>query len=59
MKGDYLRNLSKHLGVQLTGAVRKGDTAEKLLGMAQIGAINKEVSSDNDATFCEHIILDR
>ena len=50
MKGDDLRNLSRRLGVQLTGAVRKGDIVERLLGMARIGAINREDSSDNDTT---------
>ena len=50
MKGDDLRSLLKCLGVRLTGAVRKGDIAERLLGMARIGAINKEASSDNDTT---------
>lgn len=40
MKGDDLRSLSKSLGVRLTGAGRKGDIIERLLGMAQIGAIN-------------------
>ena len=35
--GDNLRNLSRHLRVRLTEAVRKGDIAERLLGMARIG----------------------
>ena len=50
MKGDDLRSLSKRLGVRLTGAVRKGDIAERLLGMARIGALNKEAFSNNDTT---------
>ena len=36
--------------MRLTGAVWKGDIAERLLGLARIGAINKEASSDNDTT---------
>ena len=48
MKGDDLRNFSRCLGVWLTGVVQKGDIVERLLGMAWIGAINREDSSDND-----------
>ena len=46
MKVENLRNLSKHLGVRLTGAVRKSDITERLLGMARIGAIQPSRSND-------------
>ena len=46
MKVENLINLSKHLGVQLTGMVRKSNITKRLLGMAQIGAIQPSRSND-------------
>ena len=50
MKANHLRSFLKRLGVRLTGAVRKGDITERLLGMAQIGEISNRNTSNDDTS---------
>ena len=43
-----LRKVASSLSVRLTGSVRKFEIVERLISMAQIGAIYEPASDDND-----------
>lgn len=53
-----LRSLAKSISVRLTGSTRKGDIADRLIAMAQIGAVRDEATegdTDGDVTEISYI----
>ena len=46
---EDLRKIAVNVSVRLTGAVRKNDIIERLIGMAKIGATRKPVCDDDDS----------
>ena len=46
---EDLKKISVNVSVRLTGAVRKNEIIERLIGMAKIGATHRPVCNDNDS----------
>ena len=54
-KIDELRKIVSSLSVHLTGSTRKKDIVDRIVGMAQIGAVNDSSGEESDSYF----VLDR